>query len=227
MKNTIRNNHDSPRLLASDLNGTLTTGSPVLAVHRWLEINQPESCPPLFKVRIMLSYLQVKVGLKKIDTWGNEAMSGVLALVQNPDPGLLDALMDFVVEDELWPKRKPEPIALLRKALDKGADLYVISAAYQPAVEKFSQKIAQERTYGIGTAVTITAEGLRLTGPFNSRERKLTSLLEVIGSRPIDTALGDTFADIPLLENAENKIVVNPDRKLKTKARELGWLIID
>lgn len=226
MNNTIRNGKESS-IVASDLNGTLTTGSPVLAVHRWLEINQPDSSPPLFKIRILLSYLQVKVGLKKIDTWGNEAMSEVLSLVQNPDPKLLDELMDFVVEDELWPKRKSEPIALLREALNKGADLYVISAAYQPAVDKFSQKIAHEHAYGIGTAVIITAEGLRLAGPFISRERKLTSLLEVIGSRPINTALGDTFADIPLLENAQNAIVVNPDRKLQIKARELGWPIID
>jgi phosphoserine phosphatase len=226
MSNTIRNNSESPALIASDLNGTLTTGSPVLAVYRWLKINQPESLPPLFKARILISYLQVKIGLKKIDTWGKQAMGAVLALVQNPDPNLLETLMDFVVDDELWPKRRPEPISYLREALDQGAELVVISAAFQPAVIKFARKIAPENTFGIGTPVAIEADGLSLKGPFNSRERKLSSLLEVIGSRPVDTALGDTFADIPLLEKAHKALAIHPDRKLRRAAEKHGWRIV-
>ena len=93
-RNTIRNLQSSI-LIASDLNGTLTTGSPVLAVYRWLTENQPESPPPLFEYRLIFSYLQVKAGLKKIDTWGKEAMSAVLELVQEPDPVMLDEMMDL------------------------------------------------------------------------------------------------------------------------------------
>ena len=226
MENTIRNN-DSVRLVASDLNGTLTTGSPVLAVYRWLIDNQPDSCPPLFKYWLIISYLQVKVGLKKIDTWGKEAMSAVLNLVQNPDLNMLDEIMEFVVENELWPKRRIEPISLLRELHNKGSEVIIISAAYQPAVEKFARKIAQVKTSAIGTPVEITVEGLQLAGPFNSRDRKMHNLLSAIGSRKLDLALGDTFADIPMLEKAENAIAVHPDRKLKNKARERGWQIMD
>lgn len=214
-------------LVASDLNGTLTTGSPVLAVYRWLEENQPNSCPPLFKYRILLSYLTVKIGLKEIDIWGKEAMSAVLALIHNPGPDLLDDLMDFVMENELWPKRRLSPIALLQEYLGQGADLYVISAAYQPAVEKFARKIASERTHGIGTEITITENGVKLLEPFVSRERKLTRLLEEIQSRPIDKALGDTFADIPLLEKALDPIAVHPDRKLRAISQRRGWRILE
>ena len=172
MDNTIRNDLQD-QMVASDLNGTLTTGSPVLAVYRWLTENQPDSPPPLFQYRLMLSYLQVKAGLKKIDTWGEQAMSGVLSLVQDPDPSMLDEIMDFVVENEQWPKRREIPISMLKDFLDSGADLYVISAAYQPAVEKFARKIAPNRTFGIGTAVEITTLGLRLAGPLNSRAKKM------------------------------------------------------
>ena len=226
MNNTIRNSN-SNRLIASDLNGTLTTGSPVLAVYRWLSVNQPDSCPHLFKFRLIFSYLQVKVGLKKIDTWGKEAMSTVLSLVQNPDLNMLDEIMDSVVENELWPKRRIEPVSLLRELHNTGSELIIISAAYQSAVEKFARKIAPERIFAIGTPVKITAEKLRLAGPFNSRDRKMSNLLAAIGSRKLDLALGDTFADIPLLEHAESAIAVHPDRKLKSKARDLGWQIID
>jgi phosphoserine phosphatase len=226
MNNTIRNEGQG-LLIASDLNGTLTTGSPVLAVYRWLTENQPDSPPPLFQYRLMFSYLQVKAGLKEIDTWGEEAMSQVLSLVQNPDIAILDEIMDFVVIDELWPKRRDIPVSMLREYHDSGADLYIISAAYQPAVEKFARKIAPQRTYGIGTSVEITPQGMRLSGPLNSREKKMANLMAAIGSRELAIALGDTFADIPLLEKASSPIAVHPDRKLRIKAKEQGWRIIE
>jgi phosphoserine phosphatase len=214
-------------IIASDLNGTLTTGSPVLAVYRWLTENQPESCPPLFKYRLLLSYLLVKVKLKEIDTWGEEAMRSVLGLIRNPDPETLDAVMEFVVDNELWPKRRQIPVDLLQDFHHQGFEVYIISAAYHPAVELFSQKIASDRTYGIGTPVEITPDGLKLADQLNSRARKLETLLEAIGSQKLSIALGDTFADIPMLEIAESAIAVHPDNKLRWTARELGWKIIE
>ena len=73
-----------------------------------------------------------------------------------------------MVTDELWPKRRIEPVALLKDLHLQGAEIFLISAAYQPAVEKFARMIAPERTYGIGTPVEITSEGLHLAGPLNS-----------------------------------------------------------
>lgn len=226
MNNTIRNDREDV-LVASDLNGTLTTGSPVLAVYRWLTENQPGSTPALFQYRLIFSYLQVKVGLKKIDTWGKEAMSAVLSMVQSPDAFVVKAMMDAVVEEELWPKRRELPISLLREWHAGGAEIYIISAAYQPAVENFARKIAPERIYAIGTPVEITPLGLNLAGPFNSREIKMSNLLAAIGSRELAIALGDTFADIPMLEKAQRAIAVHPDRRLKNQAKEQGWQIIE
>lgn len=214
-------------IVASDLNGTLTTGSPVLAVARWLSENQPESYPALFELRMLLSYLQVKVGLKEIDTWGEEAMREVLGLVRSPSPQMLDSIMDFVVESELWPKRRREPISLLQTYHQDGAALYIISAAYGPAVDRFARKISPERAVGIGTGIDFLDGGLNLSKDLNSRDRKISNLMAAIGSQPIDIALGDTFADIPLLDQAKKAIAVHPDRRLRSVARARGWQIID
>ncbi len=225
MNNTIRNIiKDST--VASDLNGTLTTGSPVLAIYHWLTEYQPGSTPPLFMSRLMFSYLLVKAGLIKIDTWGEEAMRSVLGLIQNPDPTLLDNVMDYVVEDELWPKRRESPISMLRDFHKEGAEIWIISAAFQPAVQKFAQKVSPQRIYAIGTPVEITPDGLKFAGPLNSRERKMKNLLAAIGPRKLTVALGDTFADIPLMDEAERAIAVYPDRQLRKKARAEGWQII-
>jgi len=213
-------------LVASDLNGTLTMGSPILAVARWVKKNQPESYPAGFILGLFLSYLQVKLGLKKIDIWGDINMRRVLSLVSGPNQNILDTIMDSVVEDELWPKKRDKAVNLLKGYHQAGARIIVISAAYEPAVRKFASRIGSDNTSGIGTPITITGTGLELDMKLTSREVKLERLRALIGDQQIDVALGDTFADIPLLENALEAIAVYPDKKLKETALERDWKIL-
>lgn len=215
-----------PKIVASDLNGTLTTGSPVLAVARWLAENQPRASLTLFKLKILLTYLQVKLGMREIDIWGEEAMGEVLGLVQSPTSEMLEDIMEYVVEQELWPKRRTAPLSRLNELFRAGATIFILSGAYQPAVEKFAKKMAPERVFGIGTPVAVVEDAIRMIGPLNSRERKLSNLRAVIGSQQLDTALGDTFADIPLLEQANCRIAVHPDRVLLEIAIARGWEVI-
>jgi len=214
-------------LVASDLNGTLTTGSPILAVSRWVKQNQPESYPAGFTLGLFASYMQVKLGLKKIDTWGDTNMRRVLKLIGDPTQEVLNLVMDFVVEDELWLKKRAEVVDLLKDYHQRGAKIIIISAAYEPAVQKFAAMIGAENSYGIGTPVELTDSGIELAKKLTSREVKLEKLRTMIGTQQIDVALGDTFADIPLLEAAAEPIAVNPDKTLRQTALERDWKIID
>ena len=56
-------------IIASDLNGTLTTGAPALAVTEWIKHHQPDNYPWMYKYRLLLSYLQVRFGWTEIDIW--------------------------------------------------------------------------------------------------------------------------------------------------------------
>ncbi len=214
-------------LIASDLNGTLTTGSPILAVARWVKRNQPESYPPGFALSLFASYIQVKLGLKKIDTWGDVNMRRVLTLISKPNQEILDLVMDSVVDDELWLKKRDKVVELLQNYHQNGAEIIIISAAYEPAVQKFAARIGVDNTQGIGTPLTLTSSGLELAKTLTSREVKLEKLRALIGSQPIDVALGDTFADIPLLEEAVEPIAVFPDKTLRQTAIERDWRIIE
>ncbi|MCK5795479.1 MAG: haloacid dehalogenase-like hydrolase [Anaerolineales bacterium] len=214
-------------LITSDLNGTLTTGSPILAVARWVKKNQPESYPAGFILGPFTSYMQVKLGLKKIDTWGDVNMRRVLKLISEPTQEVLNHVMDSVVDDELWLKKRTEAVELLKDYHQRGAKIILISAAYEPAVQKFAAKIGAENTYGIGTPVVLTDSGIELAKILTSREVKLERLRAMIGTQQIDVALGDTFADIPLLDEAAEPIAVFPDKTLKQTALERGWKIID
>jgi phosphoserine phosphatase len=148
-------------------------------------------------------------------------------LIPNSSLSVLDEVMEAVVERELWPKRREKAISLLQDYHQSGAEIIIISATYQPAVDRFAKRIGDDRTSGIGTPVNITADGITLAEKITTRGMKLERLRAVIGSSPIDVALGDTFADIPLLEQAAHPIAVFPDKTLLQRAEQEGWQILN
>ena len=213
-------------IVASDLNGTLTTGSPILALAKWAEINQARLPPKLFKIRILFSYLQVKFGFKDLHVWADNNLRGVLNLISSPTPEKLTEIMRFIVEDELWPKRRPETIDLLRNFHQQGAEIILVSAAFEPAVAIFGEKIVPGDISGIGTPIFITDGKLYLADELTVGEKKMDLLRSKLGSRNLDYALGDTIADLPMLEASHNPIAVVPDHQLKAHALKQGWNIL-
>jgi len=214
-------------IVASDLNGTLTTGSPILAIAKWAEIHQSVLRPRLFKYRILFSYLQVKAGLKEIDIWADKTMRAVLDLIHFPDQEMVTSIMSYVVESELWPKRRENAVSLLKEYHKQGAEIILVSAAFEPAVIEFAKRIGDERITAIGTPVFLTENGISLADNLTTREKKLEKVINIIGSNTLDVALGDTFADIPLLEKSRHPIAVFPDRELRKTAEIRGWQILD
>ena len=219
----MRNN----MIIASDLNGTLTTGAPGLAVIDWIKLHQPENYPWLYKYRLLFSYLQVRFGWMAIDLWADRILREVISRVKSPDIHSLNAIMDYIIEEELWPKRRVDVVSLLQDFHMKGAEIFVISAAYEPAVERFAKKIGDDRVFGIGTPVTLSSSGITLAEKLTTREIKLQRLYELIGSKKLDVALGDTVTDVPLLKLADRPIAVYPDRDLRLAAETNKWEILE
>jgi phosphoserine phosphatase len=52
-------------------------------------------------------------------------------------------------------------------------------------------------------------------------------VLRRLGVEQVDYAYGDTFMDIPLLENAVHAVAVYPDRRLLEEAKVNGWEILN
>ena len=67
-------------IVASDLNGTLTTGAPILAVANWAGLNQPGLGPKLYKYWLLLSYLSVRLGIIETHIWADKFLRDVLGL---------------------------------------------------------------------------------------------------------------------------------------------------
>jgi len=214
-------------IVVSDLNGTLTTGSPILPLVDWPGNIGSGISPALFKFELLLSYLQVKMGLMDTHVWADKYLRKGLKLIPSPTLESLDQAMAFIVEMELWPKRKPEAVDLLRELHDQGAEIILVSAAYEPAVAHFGKKIVKNNISGIGTPVTLLEGELFLAKNLTVRERKMERLREVLGSRKLDYALGDSTADLPMLEAAQNPVAVTPDDQLRKIAVERDWRIIE
>jgi phosphoserine phosphatase len=215
-------------IVASDLNGTLTTGAPILAVANWADQQYKiDLRPKYFKYRVLLSYLSVKIGLVDTHTWADIYLRKVLELITSPTLEKLDQAMRFVVDDELWPKKKPEAVKFLRDLHQQGAEIILVSAAFEPAVIHFGNKIAQDEVTGIGTPVFLDKGKLYLAKDLTVENRKMALLQEKLGKRKLDYALGDSIKDLPMLEGAVNPIAVSPDKHLRSIAVDRRWRIIE
>ena len=84
---------------------------------------------------------------------------------------------------------------------------------------EFAKKIGNERITAIGTKIFLTEKGISLAETLTTRDKKLEKVKDIIGTKRLEIALGDTFADIPL--------AVFPDRRLRKTAEMRNWQILE
>ncbi|MFN8540762.1 MAG: haloacid dehalogenase-like hydrolase [Thermomicrobiales bacterium] len=107
------------------------------------------------------------------------------------DAAELGRMAEWVVERELWPKRRAGVIAELAAHRAAGRRVLLVSGTYQPVLEVFARRIGAE---AIGTPLEVRegrATG-RLAGPVNNDAVKVASLRPVAGDGRLVAAYGDT-----------------------------------
>ncbi len=210
-------------IVASDLMGTLTTGSPFLGVVDWVKHNQSKVRANLYMAAVMPAYLLAKNGVIDWQTWGQKIMVDSLAYIKDANPEKLSQASEWVVEHSFWKKRREDVVARLIKHREDGAKVYIASSVVEPFIEPFAKRIGAQV---IGTPVEIVNGRVKMVGELVSNERKIEQVLSRLGVDRVDVAYGDTILDVPLLEHADHPVAVYPDAKLKVIALERGWEII-
>jgi phosphoserine phosphatase len=210
-------------IVVSDMMGTLTTGSPFLGLVDWVKHNQSKWQANLQMAAITPSYLLAKNGLIDWQAWGQKLMVDSLAYIKDADEEKVRHASGWVVEHNLWKKRREDVIARLVKHNIDGARVYIASSVVEPFIEPFARRIGVEF---IGTPVKIENGKLQMVGGLVASEKKIEQVLSRLGVERVDVAYGDTVMDIPLLEHANHPVAVYPDAKLKSVAVERGWEII-
>jgi phosphoserine phosphatase len=210
-------------IVVSDMMGTLTTGSPFLGLVDWVKHNQSKLRANLYMAAITPSYLLAKNGIIDWQLWGQKLMIDSLAYIKDADPEKLSRVSEWVVEHDLWKKRREDVVARLVKHREDGAKVYIASSVVEPFIEPFAKRIGAQT---IGTPVEIVKGRVRMIGQLMANEKKIEQVLSRLGVDRVDVAYGDTLLDIPLLEHSDHPVAVYPDAKLKKIAMAKGWEII-
>ncbi|MCB0118248.1 MAG: haloacid dehalogenase-like hydrolase [Anaerolineales bacterium] len=210
-------------IVVSDMMGTLTTGSPFLGLVDWVKHNQSKLRANWYMTSIMPSYVLAKRGVIDWQKWGQKLMIDSLAYIKDATPENVMHASEWVVEHDLWKKRREDVVARLVKHREDGANVYIASSVVEPFIEPFAKRIGAET---IGTPVEIVDGRLRMVGGLVADEKKIEQVLTRLGVERVDVAYGDTILDVPLLEHADRPVAVYPEARLKKIAMERGWEII-
>jgi len=210
-------------IVVSDLMGTLTTGSPVLGLVDWVRHNQSEWQARLYMASMLPGYLLAKRGVINWQRWGQNLMINSLSLVKDATPQKFEEVSEWMVEADLWKKRREDVIQRLQDHEKNSAQVYIASSVHEPGVKAFARRIGAQ---AIGTPVEFTDGRVRIHGELVADEKKIEQVLSRLGVDRVDYAYGDTVLDIPLLEHAEHPVAVYPDVLLRAAARERGWEIM-
>lgn len=210
-------------IVVSDLMGTLTTGSPVLGLVDWVRHHQSKWQARWYTVSILPGYLFAKRGWIDWQRWGQGLMVDSLSMIRDATPQKFDEVSDWLVEADLWKKRREDVIQRLRDHAKNGAQVYIASSVHEPGVAAFARRIGAQ---AIGTPVEFVDGRVRIVGELVADEKKIEQVLVRLGVEQVDFAYGDTALDIPLLEHAGHPVAVYPDEKLRVAAKERGWEII-
>lgn len=210
-------------IVVSDMMGTLTTGSPYLGVVDWVKHNQSSLRANWYKLSVTPSYLLAKRGIIDWQEWGQRLMIDSLGYIRNATPEVIAQVAEWLVEKDLWMKRREDVIARLVAHREAGAKVYIASSVVEPFIEPFARRIGAEV---IGTPVEIVNGKLQLVDGLAANEKKIEQVLSRLGVDKVDVAYGDTILDVPMLEKADHPVAVYPDAKLKAIATERGWKIL-
>jgi phosphoserine phosphatase len=210
-------------IVASDLMGTLTTGSPFLGMVDWVRHNQNRMQGNFYLMAVMPSYFLAKYGWIDWQAWGQKLMIDSLGYIEDATPEKLAEASEWVVEHDFWRKRREDVIARLISHREQGAQVHIVSSVVEPFIEPFARRIGAQ---AIGTPVEIVNGRVKLVGELMANEKKVEQILTRLGVERVDVAYGDTILDVPLLEHADHPVAVYPDEKLKTIALQRGWEII-
>jgi len=209
-------------IVVSDMMGTLTTGSPFLGLVDWVKHNQSKWRAKFYMAEIAPSYLLARYGLIDWQRWGQDLMVKSLTFIKDANEKNLRHASEWVVEHNLWKKRREDVVARLVEHRQQGSRVVIASSVVEPFIEPFAKRIGAE---AIGTAIEIVNGHVIMMGELMANEKKIEQVLIRLGVERVDVAYGDTCFDIPLLEHADRPVAVYPDEKLKAVAIERGWEI--
>lgn len=211
--------------IATDFDGTLTTGAMGRAVGAYLSAHGRQAEYRRFFRRQLPRYLAARLGLLNMRRFKTGWAVEMPRLFAGMSEEQVREMLTVVVEEEMWANRRQDVIAELQDHQAGGARLLIVSGGYMPLLEAFAAHLDAE---ALGTPLEFVdgvATGA-LAADLNVGPRKAASVRAALGGEALDLAYGDTHEDLPMLEMAATAIAVYPSRRLQQVAQARGWRIL-
>ncbi len=215
--------------VATDLEGTLSAGEVWRGIGAYLKTHGRGGAHQWFMAAHFPGVLLVKAGILNKQNFKDRWLIDQAKLLRGMTTAELDALADWVVENELWNQRRQAVMEELARHHADGCTLLIASGAYECITNALARKMNLERVRGVSTPLEMRdgrATG-KLAGAIGVGAVKAQRVREHIGARPLRAAYGDTAADAPLLELARQPVAVAPDEALRKMALAKGWRILE
>ncbi|MCX7740396.1 MAG: HAD-IB family phosphatase [Meiothermus sp.] len=213
--------------IAADLEGTLTTGETWRGMAAWMQAHGRAGQYRRFFYRHLPGAVAARLGLGDKRAFQDRFMEGAAGLLAGLSQEELWAVSEWVVTNELWPRRRLQVLDELQKIQQQGRRLVLCSATFQPILEAFARRMG-EGVVALGTPLEVEG-GIftgRLQGPVRSGARKAEQLRAFLRGEALFAAYGDSLPDLPMLELAEEPVVVHPEARLRQLAVERNWRVI-
>jgi HAD superfamily phosphoserine phosphatase-like hydrolase len=212
-------------IIASDLEGTLTTGETWRGLRAYCEQHKRKSDFQGFFLTQMPGFIGAKIGLIPKREFQNRWTANVMRLFVGVTLEEFKHIAIWIAEHELLPKVRSSVLSELQTAKQQGARVILASGTYQPVLEAFAQPFGFE---AIGTPLEVHNGVLtgKVIGAINVGLEKRLKLEQYLAGQVLDTAYGDTMPDIPMLELAKTAVIATGDHELEAVAKTRAWRMI-
>lgn len=216
-----------PPTVAVDFDGTLTTGQAWKEMRDYLIAHGQGRIARLFMLRQVPRFLLFRLGLIDGPNFKERWALGSLRLFEGFSLQEFEQMAEWVVEQELWPRRSQEVLNELEEHKAAGRQIIIVSGLFEPIINAFVRRL--EGYQAIGTPVAFENKRCmgRIIGPLNVGERKAVCLQPFAHNGKIEAAYGDSKRDIPMLAMSLHPVAVCPDKALRQTALERGWRIME
>lgn len=215
--------------VATDLEGTLSAGEVWRGIGAYLKTRGRGGAHQWFIATHFPPALLAKARIINKQNFKNRWLIDQTKLLRGLTVQELDALADWVVENELWIRRRQRVIDELIQHHADGCTILIASGAYEPITNALARKMNLERVRGISTPLEMSdgrATG-KLAGAIGVDAVKAQRVRAFIGDAALVAAYGDTAADAALLELSRHPVAVAPDKTLRKIANTKGWRILE
>ena len=138
-----------------------------------------------------------------------------------------EAIFDEAMAHRIWPGTR----ALAQLHLDQGQRVWLVTAAPVEIASIIARRLGLTGAMGtvaehVDGVYTGKLVGDLLHGPAKGEAIKALATREHLDLRKC-SAYSDSFNDLPMLMLVGDPCAINPDAKLRAKAREMGWRVRD